>query len=69
MDDGSRQAKVAAHQKAMVHDIVIDALGLLLRAAPDELDAAIVSVLHRLADAFPADRAYLYMMGGGGLGP
>lgn len=66
MDDGSRQAKVAAHQKAMVHDIVIDALGLLLRAAPDELDAAIVSVLHRLADAFPADRAYLYMMGEAG---
>ena len=61
MDDGSRQAKSAPPLPGAAHDIVIDALGLLLRAAPDELDAAIVAVLERLTVALRADRAYLYM--------
>lgn len=65
MDDFTRQAKAARRAPGAAHDLVIGALGLLLRAAPGDLDAAIVAVLEQLAEALPADRAFLYMQFGG----
>ncbi|MCB1390912.1 MAG: PAS domain S-box protein [Rhodobacteraceae bacterium] len=66
MDDGSRQVESASSARDSASDLVIDALGLLLRAAPEQLDAAIVSVLQRLAMATGVDRVYLYTRQGGG---
>jgi|GEM_PF-684736 len=44
--------------------IVIEALGLLLRAAPDQLDSAIDAVLAKVAQASGADRAHLSLLNG-----
>lgn len=59
MDDGSGRTEATTRSQGTPHDTVIDALGLLLRAGPDQLDASIVSVLHRLGTAVGAERAIL----------
>lgn len=59
MNEISRQANLTPQTCGQNSDVVIDGLGLLLRAAPNDLDAAIQAVLERLAIATEADRAYV----------
>lgn len=61
MDDGSRLAGAAPQFHNDAHTLVFDALSLLLRATPDTLDAAIDTVLGRIAALSGADRAYLFI--------
>lgn len=63
MEDGSGRTESATRSQGTPHDTVIDALGLLLRAGPEQLDTAIVSVLHRLGTAVGAERALLCTAG------
>ncbi len=60
MRNRSRQAALAPRQTEAAHDVVIEALGSLLGARADALDAAIASVLERLGRVIDAERCLLY---------
>ena len=61
MDDVQHGVADLMPQDGAAYAFVIDALGTLLRADPRSLDAAIESVLERLAARTGADRACLYL--------
>ncbi|WP_417599454.1 PAS domain S-box protein [Pararhodobacter oceanensis] len=64
MEDASYQAGDRASAGDTASEVAIAALGQLLRAAPEDLDTAILAVLERLAVHAGADRAYLFLKTG-----
>ncbi|MCB1410093.1 MAG: hypothetical protein KDK22_11510, partial [Rhodobacteraceae bacterium] len=71
MDDGCRQATLtspspSALQGDSAADVVIAALGVLLRATPEGLDTAIVDALGMAARATAAARGFVVLHSGAG---
>ncbi|MCB1344164.1 MAG: PAS domain S-box protein [Rhodobacteraceae bacterium] len=69
MDDGSRQSTLMSPfpdplQGRSAADVVIAALGVLLRATPEGLDNAIAEALGLAARATQADRGFLFLGAG-----
>ena len=64
MEDVGHSAENTSQHEDRASAFVIDALGSLLRASPDALDAAIEAVLARMAQVTGADRVYLFLKTG-----
>ncbi|WP_127103914.1 PAS domain S-box protein [Pararhodobacter zhoushanensis] len=66
MDDGSRQSSPSHRSADTAQELVIDALGQLLRSSPGDLDATITQILQRLCVMARADCGVLYQPQGTG---
>lgn len=64
MDDGPRETQLSSQAMLRTHDIVIEGLGMLLRATPDQLESAIAGVLALLGGVVSADRTCLFTRDG-----